>query len=111
MQNKLTIEKIYTVLGNGTQAVSAIHNDSLVERVVAVFDNETEELKAEHTLRSFDLEKFKQRFGVEENADPLMFNVYPVSPSDANFVLEYLDEPIAFDFGANAYFIECFSVE
>lgn len=79
--------------------------------MLTVFDNKTEQLVAEHSLHSFDLENFKRQFSVADNYDPLMYNVYPVSPEDVGFVLKYLDEEIVFDFDENAYFIECNSIE
>ena len=78
-----------------------------VERVLTVFDNRTEQLVAEHSLQSFDLESFKRQFAIADDYDPLMYNVYPVLPKDTPFVSKYLIERVAFDFDANAYFIEC----
>ena len=79
----------------------------LVERVLTVFDNETERLVAEYPLDSFDLESFKRRFAVTDDDDPLMYNVYPVTPKDNGFVSKYLNGEVVFDFDKNAYFIEC----
>lgn len=90
-----------------TETVSAPQEVASVERVLTVFDNRTEQLVAEYSLQSFDLESFKQQFAVADNYDPLMYNVYPVLPKDAGFVSKYLGESLAFDFDMNAYFIEC----
>ncbi len=75
--------------------------------MLAVFDHKTERLVAEYPLDSFDLVAFKRRFGVSDESDPLMFDVYPVPPEDVGFVAKYLDGEVTFDFDANAYFIEC----
>ena len=90
-----------------TETLDALSPNPPVERVLAVFDNETERLVAEYALHSFDLETFKRHFADEDDYDPLMYNVYPVSPKDAEFVSNHLDEEVAFDFDRNAYFVEC----
>ncbi len=90
-----------------TETISATPDAVPVERVLAVFDNETDQLVAQYPLHSFELEIFKRRFGVEDD-DPLMYYVYLLSPEDAEFVLKYLDDEVIFDFDRNAYFIECY---
>ncbi len=93
-----------------TETISASPGVALVERILTVFDNETERLVAEYPLDSFDLESFKRRFAVTDDDDPLMHNVYPVAPRDGEFVSKYLDKEVVFDFDKNAYFIECNNV-
>ncbi len=94
-----------------TETIGEAQDTAPVERVLAVLDNETERLVAEYALHSFDLEAFKQHFAVEDDYDPLMYNVYPVSPTDVEFMSKYLDEEVAFDFDRNAYFVECHDAE
>ena len=83
----------------------------LIERVLTEYAYRSERLVAEYPLRSFDLEDFKRHFGVAEEHDPLMYNVYPVTHDDVKFVLRYLDREVALDFNRCAYFVECVSYE
>ena len=94
-----------------SEHTSTLRENVAVERVLTVFDNATESLIAEHSFVAFDLESFKRRFGVSEDSDPLMFDVYPVRVQDAEFVAKHLDCEIVFDFDRNAYFVECSGVE
>jgi hypothetical protein len=83
-----------------------------VARVLSVFKNETDELVAEHPFSSFDLQKFKQHFGVsDEDEDTEMYFEYIVEPKDREFLLEYLDGSVDFDFGEYAYFVSCYRVD
>lgn len=91
-----------------TETISATPGVALVERVMTVFDNETERLVTEYPLHSFDLKDFKHQFAVTDDDDPLMYNVYPVAPKDGGFVSKYLNGEVVFDFDKNAYFIECY---
>ena len=100
MSNSQTIER-----------VGAAQEIAPVERVLTVFDDETEQLVAERPLHSFDLKNFKRQFAVADDYDPLMYNVYPVSPKDVEFVSRYVDGEVIFDFDRNAYFIECNDAE
>ncbi len=82
-----------------------------IERLLTEYDNKTDRLVAEFPFRSFDLEDFKRHFGVTEEHDPLMYDVYPVTQDDVGFILTHLDREVAFDFERCACFVECFSSE
>ena len=80
--------------------------------MLSVFSNENDELVAEHPFSSFDLLKFKQHFGVsDEDEDTEMYCEYTVRPKDTEFLAQYLDEAVDFDFGKHAYFVSCYRVD
>ena len=83
-----------------------------VKRILSVFNNQTDELVAEHLLSRFDLTKFKQHFGVlNDNNDSEMTMEYSVELKDVNFLSKYLVEDICFDFDKYSYFLSCYRMD
>ena len=86
-------------------------NSYEVERVLAVFDNLTDEHVTDHALIGFDLEKFTQHFKVADTVEPLMYDCYPVNESDVAYLSDFLTKRIEFDFDRFVYSVECFCKE
>ena len=71
-------------------------------RQIDVFDNRTDKLIHEIRLEGFDLDLFKQRFGVATE-DPYMYNSYEITTACAD-----LFPNITFDFEKYAYYVACY---
>ncbi|HTF18692.1 MAG TPA: hypothetical protein VK658_11495 [Chryseolinea sp.] len=77
-----------------------------IERLITVFDNDTERLKEEINIDSIDLEQLKGMFSPPSN-DPLMYNVYEIQADHVSTINELLEKKIEFDFKASTYYVEC----
>lgn len=77
-----------------------------IERLITVFDNDTERLKEEINIDYIDLEQLKEMFNPPSD-DPLMYNVYEIQHDHIPAINKLLKNRIEFDFSANAYYIEC----
>jgi len=76
------------------------------ERLITVFDSETEGLKEEINIDYIGLDQLKKIFKAQDD-DPLMYNIYEIKADHVQSVNELLKNKIAFDLRANAYYIEC----
>lgn len=76
-----------------------------VRRIVAEYSEQTEELVAEHELARFELEKFKSHFKVKDISDTLI-DCYQIVGCDIEFIGEYLEAPIEWNFQSSSYFLE-----
>jgi hypothetical protein len=76
-----------------------------IDRQIDIFDNETELLVQEVPIKTFDLERFKERFNVKDE-DPLMYDPYEIT-------IETIDlfPYVSFDFQKFSYFIGCYHVK
>ena len=79
-----------------------------VRRFVSEFDNDSDELVADHELRDFDLPTFQREFGV--SSDNPMFDCYPIRREQVGFVSMYLEQPVSWDFDNRSYFVEASAV-
>mgnify|MGYP000260852444 CR=1 FL=1 len=75
-----------------------------VRRYITEFDDQADEFCGEHELKSFDLALFQRVVGVE-SANP-MFDCYPINQDNCAFLLEYLAQPVVWDFKEKSYFVE-----
>ncbi len=85
-----------------------------VERVLSVYNNQTDELVVELPLTFFDLPRFRQHFGVPDNdEDSEMIMEYAVGLKDVKFLSKYLaeTEDVYYDFDKYAYFLSCYRVD
>jgi hypothetical protein len=77
-----------------------------IERLITVFDNGTERLKAEINIDYIHVEQLKKIFDPPSD-DPLMYNVYEIRADHEDAINGLLKDEIEFDFKANAYYVEC----
>jgi len=77
-----------------------------LERLITIFDNNTEGLKEEINIDYIDLELLKKMFNPPSD-DPLMYNVYEIQLDRVQAINKLLKDKIKFDFKANAYYVEC----
>jgi len=75
-----------------------------IERTIACYSNDSEELISEVNIDSIGLEILKRIFRPTAE-DPLMYEVYLIEEREATELLHHID--IAFDFSNYAYFVEC----
>ncbi|AUD77897.1 hypothetical protein CW740_01050 [Kangiella profundi] len=81
-----------------------------VRRYISEFCNHSDQLLAEYDLRSFDLHKFQNEFGVIDMKNP-MFDCYPLHWSNIPFMKAYLSLEPEWDFVNKSYFVESQSIE
>jgi hypothetical protein len=81
-------------------------NALAVCHVLVVLDGCTEDVVHAIRLPRFDLALFCDQFDVPVETDPEMHDRYVVGPDDEEFLRQYLDEPVVFDFTAKGYWIE-----
>ncbi len=77
-----------------------------IERLITVFDNETEGLKEEINIDYIGLDQLKKIFNTPDD-DPLMYNVYEIKADHIQPVNKLLKDKIVFDLQANVYYVEC----
>jgi hypothetical protein len=87
--------------------ITTRHNGVLEKRCLTVYSNKTEWFQKEYEFKNFDLAAFQTHFGIF-NTDQLMYNQYPVSPEDTEFVSGYLSQIVTFDFDRYSYFVSCY---
>jgi len=77
-----------------------------LERLITVFDNETELMKEEINIDYVELNELKKIFNPAID-DPLMYNVYEIKPNHVQFINKLLKDKVEFDLQTNAYYVEC----
>jgi hypothetical protein len=80
-----------------------------IQRLITVFDNETELLKEEIIIDYIELNALKLIFHPKDD-DPLMYNVYEIKPEKVALINDLLTEKLSFTFEANSYYVECVSL-
>jgi hypothetical protein len=82
-----------------------IDTEFKVYRFIAVYSEETEELIDEHPITSFDLPAFQAEFN-EPNPKSPMFDCYPITPKNIDFIRKYITPAPEWDFVSKSYFVE-----
>lgn len=80
--------------------------DRGVCHVLVVMDGRSEDIIDAIPIPRFQLAPFCYQFDVPVETDSEMLDRYVVGPDDEEFLRQYLDEAIVFDFTANGYWIE-----
>ena len=80
-----------------------------VRRYITEFSEETEELRAEYELSTFDLPAFQLEFDEPIIEDP-MFDCYPVKEKNVAFLKTYLAEEPEWDFVSKSYYVEAHAI-
>jgi hypothetical protein len=80
-----------------------------IQRLITIFDNETELLKEEIKIDYIELNTLKLIFNPKED-DPLMYNVYEIKSEKALIINDLLTDKLNFDFNSNTYYVECVSL-
>jgi hypothetical protein len=92
-----------------TREIETKKIEAPLQRVLLVFNKETNELAADLSLVNFDLAKFKSRFHRDaDDEDELMIYCYQVSPEDVEFISNFLAEKHEFDFSRYLYSVEAY---
>ena len=80
-----------------------------IERLITVFDNNTEELKGEINIDYVDVEELKKIFRPFE--DDFMYKIYEIKSDHVQMVNTLLKVKIVFDLSANTYYVECVQLD
>lgn len=86
-----------------------LDKDYGVYRLIRVFSNRTEKQIGEVELISFDLSAFQDEFCLNDKENS-MFDCYRIEPGQIEFVENFIQLPIAWDFEEYSYFLEADSV-
>ncbi|HEY0612750.1 MAG TPA: hypothetical protein VGD35_23900 [Chitinophaga sp.] len=78
-----------------------------VERLISIFNRQTEELVEEINVDYIPLDTLKVIFGPRED-DPLMLDPYQIDEKTMNTLSRYLKSRIEFDFKKFIYQLDCF---
>jgi len=73
---------------------------------LTIYDGQSEQCIEAIKIAKFPLDKFKEQFDVLEQDDPQMIDRYSVSSLDTDFLSDYIDKTIDYDFTQFGYFIE-----
>ena len=81
-----------------------------LERLISVFDKETEVLVQELDISKISLDRLKSIFSTNLN-DPLMYNPYTIDEDKMNILNRYLTFKIKYDGAKFIYQLDCFEVK
>jgi hypothetical protein len=75
-----------------------------IERIITLFDRNSESHVCDINIDSVDLETLKRIFHPDDD-DPLMYNVYPITEKEANELKPFID--LNYEFDKFYYYVEC----
>ena len=86
-----------------------IDTEYKVRRYIAEYSEESEKLIAEYDLSSFELESFQREFGESDSRNP-MFDCYPITKLNINFIKNHVEKEPEWDFANKSYFVEAYAI-